>query len=277
MLVNQDEMFQLDYRWAYIVASRIESADSWVRIWAQKAPISFFTSREFSAFTQELPQHGATLIQASITIHMRGTGTDLPDRTRRARSVRFATSLIEESLKLHERLAEGHGNVLQTTLLSRCEKYDGGIERLARSLFNEHELQPESWQKGVALALALHSLYATVTTSPESTTIFDGMSSWIDLLENRATAGVCASDFNVVIQAYGTLVNLNSLALMLDAVGLYSLSMELIDRMLTEFYELEEATSRQLGYPCDVTIQSLESLQNEVKQRRMQQDREDGW
>jgi hypothetical protein len=270
-------MFQLDYRWAYIVASRVECADTWVKIWAQMAPISFFTSRQFSAFTQELPQHGATLIQASIKIHMHGTGTDLPDRTRRARSVRFATSLIQESLKLHERLAEGHGNVLQTTLLSRREKHDGGIECLAKSLFKEHEMQPESWQKGVALALALHSLYATVTTSPESTTIFDGMSSWVDLLENRATIGICASDFNVVIQAYGTLVNLNSLALMLDAVGLYSLSMELIDRMLTEFYELDDATCRQLGYPCDVTIQSLESLHKEVEQRRMQHAREDGW
>lgn len=275
--MNQDEIFQLDYRWAYIAASRVDCAEAWVKIWAEKAPVSFFTSRQFSALIRELPQYGVTLIQASVRIHMNKIGADLPESTRRARSVRFAASLIEESLKLHERLAEGHGSVPQSTLVSRREKYDRGIEHLARVLFEEHELEPESWKRGVALALALHSLYGTVTTSSESTTIADGMSSWVELLEKRATVGICASDFNVIVQAYGTLTNLNALALMLDAVGLYSLSMTLVDRMLADFYELEDASCHQLGYPCNVTIQSLKSFQKELEQRKMQLNLDNGW
>ncbi|KAF9132980.1 hypothetical protein BGW39_010873 [Mortierella sp. 14UC] len=277
LLMNQDDTFQLDYRWAYIVASRIASADSWVQTWAQKAPVSFFTSRLFSAITLQLPHHGATLIQASIKVHMDSTTTGISMKTRRARSVKFATSLIEESLKLHERLTDAQESMLPTSILSRHEKYDGEIERLARSLFEEHEMEPGSWQKGVALALALHSLYATVTTSPESTTAYDGMSSWVELIENRAAAGICAGDFDVVVQAYGTLPNLNSLALMLDAVGLYSLAMTLIDVMLTDFYILEDTTCRSLRNSCDVTIQSLEALQKEVGQRRIKHDCEVGW
>ncbi|KAK3840672.1 MAG: hypothetical protein JOS17DRAFT_727820 [Linnemannia elongata] len=277
MLVNQDEIFQLDYRWAYIAASRIDSAEAWVKIWAQKAPVSFFTSRQFSALIRELPLYGVTLIQASVMIHMNNIGADLPESTRRARSVRFTASLIEESLKLHERLAEGHGSVPQSTLVTRRAKYDRVIEHLARILFEEHELEPESWKRSVALALALHSLYCAVATSSESTAITDGMSSWVELLEMRATVGICASDFNVIVQAYGTLTNLNALALMLDAVGLYSLSMTLVDRMLADFYELEDVSRHQLGYPCNVTIQSLKSFRKELEQRKMQRNRDNGW
>ncbi|KAF9903963.1 hypothetical protein EC991_003181 [Linnemannia zychae] len=277
LLVSQDDNFQLDYRWAYIVASRVASADSWVQTWAQKAPVSFFTSRLFSAITLQLPHHGATLIQASIKVHMDPITTGISKNTRRARSVKFATSLIEESLKLHERLAEGHDCVMPTLELSRHERYDGEIERLARTLFEEHELEPGSWQKSVALSLALHSLYAAVTTSPESTMAYDGVSSWVELIESRAAVGICSSDFDVVVQAYGTLPNLNSLALMLDAVGLYSLAMTLIDVMLVDFYVLEDATCRSLRDSCDVTIQSLEALQKEVKERRLKNDCEIGW
>ncbi|KAG9065360.1 hypothetical protein KI688_002685 [Linnemannia hyalina] len=277
LLVNQDETFQLDYRWAYIAASRVDSAEAWVKIWAQKAPVSFFISRQFSAHIREIPQHGVTLIQASVRIHMNRISAGLPESTRRARSVRFAASLIEESLKVHERLAEGHGSVPQSTLVTRREKYDRGIEHLARILFEEHELEPESWRRSVALALTLHSLYGAVATSSESTTITDGMSSWVELLQKRATVGICASDFNVIVLAYGTLTNLNALALMLDAVGLYSLSMTLVDRMLADFYELEDASCHQLGYPCDVTIQSLKSFQKELEQREMQLNCDNGW
>ncbi|KAF9139994.1 hypothetical protein BGX30_007176 [Mortierella sp. GBA39] len=277
LLVNQDETFQLDYRWAYIAASRVDSAEAWVKIWAQKAPVSFFISRQFSAHIREIPQHGVTLIQASVRIHMSRISADLPESTRRARSVRFAASLIEESLKLHERLAEGHGSVPQSTLVTRREKYDRGIEHLARILFEEHELEPESWKRSVALALTLHSLYGAVVASSESTSITDGMSSWVELLQKRATVGICASDFNVIVLAYGTLTNLNALALMLDAVGLYSLSMTLVDRMLADFYELEDASCHQLGYPCDVTIQSLKSFQKELEQREMQLNCDNGW
>ncbi|KAF9543357.1 hypothetical protein EC957_000948 [Mortierella hygrophila] len=277
LLVNQDETFQLDYRWAYIAASRVDSAEAWVKIWTQKAPVSFFISRQFSAHIREIPQHGVTLIQASVRIHMSRISVDLPESTRRARSVRFAASLIEESLKVHERLAEGHGSVPQSTLVTRREKYDRGIEHLARILFEEHELEPESWRRSVALALTLHSLYGAVATSSESTTITDGMSSWVELLQKRATVGICASDFNVIVLAYGTLTNLNALALMLDAVGLYSLSMTLVDRMLADFYELEDASCHQLGYPCDITIQSLKSFQKELEQREMQLNCDNGW
>ncbi|KAF9297386.1 hypothetical protein BGZ88_010219 [Linnemannia elongata] len=277
LLVNQDETFQLDYRWAYIAASRVDSAEAWVKIWAQKAPVSFFTSRQFTALIRELPQHGLALIQASVRIHMSKCGADLPESTRRARSVRFAASLIEESLKLHERLAEGHGSATHSTLVTRREKYDRGIEHLARILFEEHELEPESWNRSVALALALHSLYGAVVASSESTTITGGMNSWVELLEKRATVGVCASDFNVIVQVYSTLTNLNALALMLDAVGLYSLSMTLVDRMLADFYELDDASCHQLGYPCDVTIQSLKSFQKELEQRLLQFNRDNGW
>lgn len=277
LLVNQDETFQLDYRWAYIAASRVDSAEAWVKIWAQKAPVSFFTSRQFTALIRELPQHGVALIQASVRIHMSKCGADLPESTRRARSVRFAASLIEESLKLHERLAEGHGSATHSTLVTRREKYDRGIEHLARILFEEHELEPESWKRSVALALALHSLYGAVVASSESTTITGGMNSWVELLKKRATVGVCASDFNVIVQVYSTLTNLNALALMLDAVGLYSLSMTLVDRMLADFYELDDASCHQLGYPCDVTIQSLKSFQKELEQRLMQFNRDNGW
>ncbi|KAG0276015.1 hypothetical protein BGZ95_008114 [Linnemannia exigua] len=277
LLLNQDDNFQLDYRWAYIVASRVASADSWVQTWAQKAPVSFFTSRQFSAITLQLPHHGATLIQASIKIHMYRATSGISENTRRVRSIKFATSLIKESLKLHERLAEGHDSMLLTTGLSRHEKYDGEIERLAKSLFEEHEMEPASWKKGVALALALHSLYAIVTTSPESAMAYEGMGSWVELINRRAGVGICARDFDVVVQAYGTLTNLNSLVLMLDAVGLYSMAITLIDVMLEEFYVLEDATCRNLGDSCDVTIQSLESLKKEVGLRRIQHDHEFGW
>ncbi|KAG0203726.1 hypothetical protein BGX33_008926 [Mortierella sp. NVP41] len=277
LLLNQDETFQLDYRWAYIVASRAESTDSWISTWVERGPVSFFTSRLFSALVSELPQYGSTLIQASLRIHMHRTSTDLPQKTRRTRCIKFATTLIEESLKLHERLAEGHESIPQARCFSRREKCDRGIERLARSLFEEHELEAGTWEKAVALALALHSLYAAVTTSPDSTAVCGGMGSWVELLESRATVGVCASDFDVVVQAYGTLTNLHSLALMLDAVGLYSLSMMLIDRMMADFYELEATTCLQLGYPCSITIPNLELLLKEVGQRRIQHDRNDGW
>ncbi|KAF9924096.1 hypothetical protein FBU30_005860 [Linnemannia zychae] len=277
LLLNQDASFQLDYRWAYIVASRIESAETWVRIWAQKAPVSFFTSRLFSTLTKELPQHGATLIQASIWIHMDAVKTGLSEKTRHVQSIKLATTLIEESLKLHERIAEGHDTMLQSALLNRLQKYNGGIEQLSRSLFEEYHLEPGTWQKSVALALALHSLYSAVTTLPESTALSDGTSSWIELLERRASPGICEQDFNVVVEAYGTLTNLSALAHMLDAVGLYSLAMTLIEAMLIDYYTLEEATRRQLGYSCDVSVSSLESFLKEVNQRRLQRHSNDGW
>ncbi|KAF9172031.1 hypothetical protein BGX21_006443 [Mortierella sp. AD011] len=189
------------------------------------------------------------------------------------------TGLAPNSFTLAKSCAFAVGRIvahIQEADPAQMEKYYNIMpDHMRRSEGNTHAESKEGL-KDVALGLALHSLYIAVTNPSES----DGdekTQEWVRLLETRMAYGIRQLDFDVVVRSYGTLTNLNALALMLDAVGLYALSMKLMSRMLEDFYTLEKNTRKQLGYVCDITVSTLENQLREVEQRRIQHASSDLW
>ncbi|KAF9113971.1 hypothetical protein BGX27_000434 [Mortierella sp. AM989] len=275
-----DKTFQMDYQWAYKIALEVNQGDVWVAMISGNSPSTFFTTGVFQLFLRQIqPQHRANLIRTSFDVYMDKSLSYISGRARRSRAIHWTCLLVEDSLKLYEK-ATGSTENRQDTVLGQCNKV---IEYMARCLFNissnsECTARAESQMglKDVALALALHSLYIAVTIPSESMGD-ESVQGWVQLLETHMTYDLRQMDLDVVVRSYGTLTNLNALALMLDAVGLYALSMKLINRMLEDFYTLDKNTRRQLGYVCDVTVSSLESQLREVEQRRIQHASSDLW
>ncbi|KAF8933802.1 hypothetical protein BGZ58_006100 [Dissophora ornata] len=198
---------------------------------------------------------------------------------RRHLAIQWTSMLIQDSLRLHERTAEGttsSGDIA----VNKCDEV---IEYMARYLLVESDFECRKFHilsraklHDIGLGLALHSLYVLVTGS--SAAIDNGLNQeWVKFMRAHVTNNVQLEDFDAVVEAYRTLTNLNALALMLDAVGLYSLSMKLIRRMLQDFDLLFKNTQEQLGYVCDVTVSSLETYMREVEQRRITHESNDMW
>ncbi|KAI8603545.1 hypothetical protein EDD21DRAFT_26978 [Dissophora ornata] len=275
----RDKTFQLDHQWAYNVALRIESANAWIAILIRNSPATFYTNKRFQSFVQHIqPQHRAVLIQESFDIHM-DTSLFSSKGLRRHLAIQWTSMLIQDSLRLHERTAEGttsSGDIA----VNKCDEV---IEYMARYLLVESDFECRKFHilsraklHDIGLGLALHSLYVLVTGS--SAAIDNGLNQeWVKFMRAHVTNNVQLEDFDAVVEAYRTLTNLNALALMLDAVGLYSLSMKLIRRMLQDFDLLFKNTQEQLGYVCDVTVSSLETYMREVEQRRITHESNDMW
>ncbi|KAG0216415.1 hypothetical protein BGX28_002885 [Mortierella sp. GBA30] len=282
LLASQDQGYHLDYEWAYNTALRIGHSDDWIETLCRDSPAFFFTMGSFQTFVREiLPRHRAHLIRTSFDIHMSDASFSIPERTRRSRATNWTMMLIEDSLRRHEQNSEYSTNP-HNEGGTRCDKV---IEHMARYLHATSGYMDDgisNWHqlglKEVALGLALHTLYTTVTESSVSQGNMEA-EDWIQILETPALSDIRLSDFDVVVKSYGTLTNLNALALMLDAVGLYSLSMKLINRMLSDFYALEKNTRKELGHSCDVTKEDLQAQLREVEQRRiLVADKDgDGW
>ncbi|KAI1318749.1 hypothetical protein EDD11_005820 [Mortierella claussenii] len=272
--------FQLDLAWSYKVALRIGSADAWIDIVSRTSPDSLFTKSNFQSFIHTIqPQHRATLIPFCLDAHMGKSLSTISDVVRRSRLVHWTMLLIEDSLRLHDRSTEACGEVRREVVVNKCNDV---IEQMARYLFetnakfDRYNRCIDSHFKGAAIALTLHSLYIAVTKSADA--IMERRAQeWTCLLEAQISSNIKLADFDVVIKSYGTLPNLNALVVMLDAVGLYAMSMKLINRMLNEFGSLRKHTVKQLGYPSEVTISSLETHLQEVKMRWAQYEESNRW
>ena len=208
----------------------------------------------------------------------------ISERTRRSRTSHWTTMLIEDSFRSHEQ----HSEISVTDQESCGNGCDDVIDYMAKLLFMPSELYTDGnvlrWYhlglKEVAIGLALHSLFIAVTESPESSEPSKGstkVEEWTRILKGSTSSDIRLSDFDVIVKSYCTLTQLNALALMLDAVGLYSLSMRLINRMLRDFYTLEKSFRKRLGHSCHVTKAGLQAHLREVEQRRIEYADKDGW
>ncbi|KAG0265220.1 hypothetical protein BG011_005263 [Mortierella polycephala] len=283
LLICQDKTFQLDLHWAYHTALRIECGDAWISSLIQSNRPSYLSTIPFQIFVRQArPRHRATLIRASFDIHMDRSLTSITDMAALSKASSWTEMLIEDSLRQHGQTAENPATS-QGVGMSRSDDVIGYMARYFYTQFRGDDYddcmlsrRDRHRLKVLALALALHALYMTLTESPVQENV--GAEEWINILETYEAGGIRLSDFDMVVRSYGTLTNLNALTLMLDAVGQYSLSMKLIDRMLSDFKTLEKKTRQQLGYPCDVTVDSLETYRREVRKRRIQrQSSDDGW
>ncbi|KAG0360966.1 hypothetical protein BC939DRAFT_502785 [Gamsiella multidivaricata] len=276
-----DRMYRLDLQWAYNVALRIRSSDAWIAALSRDGEVAIFLDKSFYTFIRQIqPQHRAILIQGGFERIMGHSLQSMNMRSKRSRASYWTSVLIEDSLRLHEQSTETSIDFQRIPTIT-C---DSVIEYVARCLLKDIN-DPASdgaddtdnmVLKDTALALALHALYVSVTESSNITND-EKAQEWIQLLETRLSSHVRVEDFDVVINSYGILTNLNALALMLDAVGLYGLSMKLITRMLDYYVTLEKKTRRELGYKCDITESSLERYLREVKGRRIQRASNDSW
>ncbi|KAF9961762.1 hypothetical protein BGZ72_002001 [Mortierella alpina] len=285
LLTSQDNSYQLDYVWAYHHALQIGCGDAWVEMLCRSGPAAFFTAGSFQSFIRQIaPTHRALLIRASFDIHMDEFVHSIYERTRRSRTSHWTTMLIEDSFRSHEQ----HSEISVTDQESCANGCDDVIDYMAKLLFMPSELYTDGdvlrWYhlglKEVALGLALHSLFIAVTESPELSEPSKGstkVEEWIRILKGSTSSDIRLSDFDVIVKSYCTLTQLNALALMLDAVGLYSLSMRLINRMLRDFYTLEKSSRKRLGHSCHVTKAGLQAHLREVEQRRIEYADKDGW
>ncbi|KAF9938318.1 hypothetical protein BGZ67_000283 [Mortierella alpina] len=283
LLTSQDNSYQLDYDWAYHHALQIGCGDAWVETLRRSSPSAFFTAGSFQSFLRHVsPNHRAVLIRTSFDIHMDEFVHSISERTRRSRTSHWTSMLIEDSFRSHEQHSENSVVPDQKSCVNGC---DDVIDYMARQLFMPSELYTDGdvlrWYhmglKEVALGLALHSLYIAVTESPESSKESTRVDEWTRILKRSASSDIRLSDFDVIVKSYSTLTQLNALALMLDAVGLYSISMRLINRMLRDFYALEKSTRKRLGHACHITKASLQAHLREVEQRRIEYADKDGW
>ncbi|KAG0006876.1 hypothetical protein BGZ65_002402 [Modicella reniformis] len=269
LLTPSDTSFELDQEWSYKIALYIESGDAWIDVLSRNNQLTFFTSKTFQTFILQVqPRHRAILILATFDVHM--TTSTVPERIRRSRAAYWASLLINDSLTLDKEGANA----------ATMDKCNETIECMARYLFTENDdpgiIAVKVGLGDVALALALHSLYVAVTGSTTS----EGDKSvheWTQKLKSNTSNGIQLANLGVTLKSYQTLVHLNALSLILDAVGLYALSVSLISRMLDDFDTLSRNTRRQLGYVCDVTVSSLESQMKDVQQRRIQDTSDGAW
>ncbi|KAG0052659.1 hypothetical protein BGZ83_002316 [Gryganskiella cystojenkinii] len=276
LLTCQSHTFRLDHIWAYDMAVTVESGDLWMANLVYDSPRQFFTASLSKKFLELIePRHRATFIRHSFEAQLEDN-VSISERSKQARLYSWSLLLIKDSLHCHGSLAVNNG---RGTRASPC---DDTLEFIARRLLEMANNQAEdsrffdSEMEGQALGPALHSLYlaATRPSRPDKDPIVED---WIRLLDTRTMSSVRLSDFEVIIRAYGTLPNLNALAILLDSLGLYALSMKLLNRMMNNFAYLERNTGSQVGAPCQVTEASIETYLREVEDRRMNHTSNDGW
>ncbi|KAG0308888.1 hypothetical protein BGZ98_006386 [Dissophora globulifera] len=273
LLTCSDTTFHLDQQWAYNTAMRIGSGDAWITVLTQKSSVAFFMDRSAQSFIgQTQPHHRAALIQASFDAHL--SSLSVPTRVQRSRMSQWTSTLITDSMGLYEKATRSE-ETPSRTIAFKCDEV---IEYMALRLLASGDAQHlHHFQlQDVSLALALHSLYICMT---RSTSVMDTeqQQSCVSLLENSVMDDILPEDFDVVVKLYGTLTNLNALAMVLDAVGLYGLSMKLTRRMLDDFDALFLSTQGVLGYVCDITISSLETHLRDTEQRRIHAEEDSNW
>jgi len=199
-------------------------------------------------------------------------------RTRRSRIIYWTSLLIRDSLTLDEEGSSIGADHRDTTTLNRC---NDTIQHMGRCLFTDKsddsfmEIASEMDLVDVAIALALHSLYIVVTGA--TTTEDSRVHEWTLRLKMTMSNCFQLEDFSVTVKIYQTLTRLNALALVLNAVGLYGLSMRLMSKMLEDFDRLERATRQQLGHECDITESSLEGQLRDVQSRRLKDGQDESW
>ncbi|KAF9347749.1 hypothetical protein BGX34_002913 [Mortierella sp. NVP85] len=271
-----DTIFELDHEWSYKMALHIESGDAWTDILLHSCQPRFFTTKVFQKFLQQAhPRHRASLIQASFDAHM--DPLFVTKWTRRSRIIYWTSLLIKDSLTLNEE-GSSVGADHRDTTFNRC---NDAIQHMGRSLFTDGsddssmEIASEMDLVDVAIALALHSLYVVVTGA--TTTGDSRVHEWTLRLKMTMSNCFQLEDFSLTVKIYQTLTRLNALALVLDAVGLYGLSMRLMSKMLEDFDRLERATRQQLGHECDITESSLERQLRDVQSRRLKDGQDESW
>ncbi|KAG0026054.1 hypothetical protein BGZ81_006657 [Podila clonocystis] len=248
MFECQDTDFQLNYVWAYSATQQLGLI---------------------------LPEHRARLVKAAFDTLMDQAEPLAAKRIWRPKVISWASQLIEDSLSVHQKALESE----EKSCTSVCDEV---MEYIAQRIYTCSTAKCGStvavWNslRDLGVGLALHSLYIAVTgwaALDEN----EKVDRWISLLQVHNDRNTLRTDFNVVFKAYGLLTNLKALALMLDAVGLYDLSMRLLQEMIFDYEELSSNTKEQLGYVGDVTLSDFSRHLEEVRQRKRETFSREEW
>jgi hypothetical protein len=277
LLDCENQTFRLDRLWAYNVAQMVDSGDVWVANLIQHDPRKFFTSQSQKFIALIEPRHRATMIRLAFEYQL-DDNSMVSERTKQARLHNWSLLLIKDSLQNHEPAASSDCPQEAT-----CHPCDETLEYMAKRLLDMAANNQKSKTTffshaelgALALGPALHSIYVAATrpSSPHNDAAVD---EWIRLLDTRAMSSVRLSDFEVLTRSYVTLPNLKALAVLLDGLGLYALSMKLLNRMLNSFVYLERNSGVDRS-SCPVTRESLETQLREVEERRKNHTSNDGW
>ncbi|KAG0358449.1 hypothetical protein BG005_002386 [Podila minutissima] len=267
MFESQDTDFHLNYVWAYNATQQLGCSGAWIRYLSQSLRADHLYRKSFHNFLSVIhPEHRATLVKAAFDTLMDQAEPLAAKRIWRPKVISWASHLIEDSLSAHQKSLESEEEFCNTV----CDEV---IEYIAQRIY---ACATAKWGATLAVwtslrdlgvGLALHSLYVAVTGSA-ALDKNEKVERWISLLRVHDDRSILRTDFDVVFKAYGLLTNLNALALMLDAVGLYDLSMRLLQEMISDYKGLSSKTKEQLGYVCDVTLSDLSRHLEEVRQRR---------
>ncbi|KAF9583334.1 hypothetical protein BGW38_009725 [Lunasporangiospora selenospora] len=202
--------------------------------------------------------------------------------------------LIEDSLNLHAQVLEDDvlrlvniraiHRVIAYMAKSLCALSDG-------DLFAQRAFSNGRDVRDLSFALVLHSLYVAAT-APEYSCCVDAdklgndhddikaMGEWVQFLSawiSKTGGTIRTNDFDVIFKVYRTLVNLNALSITLEAVGLYALSMKLLDRMICDYGLLHQHAGRQTRSDSGPTIHELKRRRREMKLQTIQQQDHGRW
>ncbi|KAF9212489.1 hypothetical protein BGZ59_006693 [Podila verticillata] len=276
MFECQDADFRLNYVWAYSAAQQLECSDTWIQYLSKNLRTDHLYRKSFRDFLLVIrPEHRATLVKAAFDTLMGQAEPLAGKRIWRPKLLSWASQLIEDSLNIHQMASESE----EESSTSVC---DDVIDHIAWTIYACAKAQWGAsvavWHslKDLGLGLALHSLYIAVTGST-ALEEYEKVERWISILRIHDDRNTLRTDFDILFKAFGLLTNLNALALMLDAVELYDLSMRLLQAMIYDYEELSWKTKDQLGYVCDVTLSSLSRHLEEVRQRKVETLAHDDW
>ncbi|KAG0096263.1 hypothetical protein BGZ93_004800 [Podila epicladia] len=264
MFECQDTDFRLNYVWAYSSTQQLGCSESWIRYISQSLRTDHLYHKSFRHFLSVIhPEHRARLVKAAFDALMDQAEPLAAKRIWRPKVISWASHLIEDSLNAHQKALESE----EESHNSVCDEV---MEYIAQRIY---ACATAKWGATVAVwnslrdlgvSLALHSLYIAVTGSA-ALNKNEKVERWISLLRFHDDRSTLRTDFDVVFKAYGLLTNMNALALMLDAVGLYDLSMRLLQEMIFDYEGLSLKTKEQLGYVCDVTLSDLSRHLEEIQ------------
>ncbi|KAG0040973.1 hypothetical protein BGZ82_003583 [Podila clonocystis] len=276
MFECQDTDFQLNYVWAYSATQQLGCSDEWIRYLSQSLRTDHLYRKSFHDFLSEiLPEHRARLVKAAFDTLMDQAEPLAAKRIWRPKVISWASQLIEDSLSVHQKALESE----EKSCTSVCDEV---MEYIAQRIYTCATAKCGAtvavWNslRDLGVGLALHSLYIAVT----GTAALDEnekVDRWISLLQVHNDRNTLRTDFDVVFKAYGLLTNLNALALMLDAVGLYDLSMRVLQEVIFDYEELSSNTKEQLGYLGDVTLSDFSRHLEEVRQRKRETFSREEW
>ncbi|KAG0338556.1 hypothetical protein BG004_007174 [Podila humilis] len=287
MFTCLDAYFNLNYDWAHSVAQKMECCDSWVEFMSANLHLNHLSNKSFLHFLSEIrPNYRAKLVRAVFDTLM-DEGDQVTKRTWRSKLVKWTSQLISDSLDFHQQLPSKEEEEEEKATNSKLSIFDEVIEHIAEKIYasEQTDLAEDTlntvtvWKtlNDLGMGLALHSLYITMTGS---SMMDEGekVEKWINLLGTHTNSNTSRVHFRVVIESYGLLTNLNALALMLDAVGLYDLSDCMLRAMISDYAALQRRTTDQLGYNGGVTLLTLNRHLEEVIQRKEESvPLEDNW